>query len=184
MIETLPLADLDRMVRAVELVRERLLRASAILEAAGVSYAVIGGNAVAAWVSRKDESAVRNTRDVDVLLERQDLDKATIAMEAVGFRLRQSMGVTVFLDGPDGKFRDAVRVIFANEKGREENFAPAASVADSEWMGQFHAISLEGLVRMKLTSFRDKDRTHLRDMLEVGLLDASWYSRCAPELAI
>jgi hypothetical protein len=25
------------------------------------------------------------------------------------------------------------------------------------------------LVRMKLTSFRDKDRMHLRDLLEVGL---------------
>ena len=27
---------------------------------------------------------------------------------------------------------------------------------------------------MKLTSFRDKDRVHLRDMLSVGLIDASW----------
>ena len=30
---------------------------------------------------------------------------------------------------------------------------------------------------MKLTSFRDKDRTHLRDLIEVGLLDASWLAR-------
>lgn len=32
---------------------------------------------------------------------------------------------------------------------------------------------LEALVRMKLTYFRDKDRVHLRDMLRVGLIDAS-----------
>ncbi len=30
---------------------------------------------------------------------------------------------------------------------------------------------------MKLTSFRDKDRVHLRDLLEVGLLDATWLPR-------
>jgi hypothetical protein len=27
---------------------------------------------------------------------------------------------------------------------------------------------------MKLNSYRDKDRTHLRDMIEVGLIDVSW----------
>ena len=59
--------SLDRMVRAVEKVRERLLRATAALEKAGVPYAVAGGNAVAVWVTRVDESAVRNTRDVDIL---------------------------------------------------------------------------------------------------------------------
>lgn len=45
---------LERMVWAVQRVRERLLRATAALEAAGVPYAVVGGNAVAAWVARVD----------------------------------------------------------------------------------------------------------------------------------
>jgi hypothetical protein len=36
---------------------------------------------------------------------------------------------------------------------------------------------------MKLTSFRDKDKTHLRDMLEIGLIDQSWVTRFSPELA-
>ena len=49
--------SLDRMVEAVELVRERLLRATAALDKAGVPYAVAGGIAVAAWVSRIDRSA-------------------------------------------------------------------------------------------------------------------------------
>ena len=57
----------ERMIRAVEKVRERLMRATAALEAAGIPYAVAGGNAVAAWVSRVDEAAVRNTQDVDIL---------------------------------------------------------------------------------------------------------------------
>jgi len=29
---------------------------------------------------------------------------------------------------------------------------------------------------MKLNAFRDKDRVHVRDMIEVGLIDASWLS--------
>jgi len=55
------------MVRAVEKVHDRLRRAVAVLEAAGLPYAVADGNAVAGWVSQVDEAAVRNTRDVDML---------------------------------------------------------------------------------------------------------------------
>ena len=65
---------LDRMVLAVERVRDRLKRASGALEAAGIPYAVAGGNAVAAWVATVDAAAVRNTQDVDILLRRADLE--------------------------------------------------------------------------------------------------------------
>lgn len=37
--------------------------------------------------------------------------------------------------------------------------------------------------RMKLTSFRDTDRMHLQDMLDVGLLDESWNDRFPKQLA-
>jgi hypothetical protein len=60
---------------------------------------------------------------------------------------------------------------------------PAPDALDSEETADFHLLSLESLVRMKLMSFRDKDRTHLRDMLEVGLVDAAWCPRLPPELA-
>jgi hypothetical protein len=73
--------SLDRMVRAVEKVRERLLRATAALESSAVPYAVAGGNAVAAWVARIDEAAVRNTPDVDILLRRTDLSAAQTGLE-------------------------------------------------------------------------------------------------------
>jgi hypothetical protein len=68
------------MIRAVEKVRERLGRAAAALKAAKVPYAVAGGNAVAAWVSRVDEAAVRYTQDVDILLRRADLEEAIKAL--------------------------------------------------------------------------------------------------------
>ena len=36
---------------------------------------------------------------------------------------------------------------------------------------------------MKLTSFRLKDKVHLLDLLDVGLIDASWSDRLPSELA-
>src|SRR5947207_13231856 len=98
--------SLDRMVRAVEKVRERLLRATGALEQAQLPYAVADGNAVAAWVSRVAESAVRNTRDVDLLIRRADLESVKEALEAVGFRYSHSSGIDMFLDGPNAKARD------------------------------------------------------------------------------
>jgi hypothetical protein len=171
------------MIRAVEKVKERLLRAAAALEKAGIPYAVIGGTAVAAWVSRIDEAAVRNTRDVDLVLRRGDLEAAKTALAEVGFVYRHSAGLDMFLDGPGAKARDAVHVLFSGEKVRPEDVLPAPDVAESEASAGFRVITLDALVRMKLTSFRDKDRTHLRDMLDVGLIDASWRDRLHPELA-
>lgn len=66
----------ERMCVAVEKVRERLRRSTQALTAAGIPYAVVGGNAVAAWVGDVDESTVRNTQDVDLLLRRSDLERA------------------------------------------------------------------------------------------------------------
>jgi hypothetical protein len=171
------------MIRAVEKVRERLLRASAALEGAGVPYAVVGGNAVAAWVARVDEAAVRNTQDVDIVLRRNDLNAAVAALATAGFVYRHSAGIDMFLDGPQARARDAVHVVFAGEKIRSEYLLPAPDVSESEPAASYRVLTLEALVRMKLTSFRDKDRTHLRDLLEVGLIDASWKPRFPAELA-
>lgn len=171
------------MIRAVEKVRERLRRAVAALEAAGVPYALAGGNAVAAWVSRVDEAAARNTQDVDLLLRRSDFARAVAAMTQAGFVHRHAAGVEMFLDGPKSRARDAVHVVFATEKVRPDYVAPAPDVAESEATESFRLLSLDALVRMKLTSFRDKDRTHLRDLMDVGLVNASWVAKLPPELA-
>src|SRR5712692_4792036 len=173
----------ERMKNAVEKVRQRLLRATAVLEQANIPYAVVGGNAVAAWVSRVDEAAVRNTQDVDLLLRRADLEAATAALAEVGFVRRHVAGIDLFLDGPKAKARDAVHVVFAGEKVRPDYLLPAPDTAESEQASFFRVLSLEALVRMKLTSFRDKDRTHLRDFLEVGLIDETWCKRFPSALA-
>src|SRR6188474_3643547 len=112
--------SLQRMVRAVEKVRERLLRATKALSDAGIAYAVAGGNAVGAWVTRVDESAVRNTQDVDILIRRADLEAVKTALATAGFVYRQAASMDMFLDGPKAKARDAVHIIFAGEKVRPE----------------------------------------------------------------
>jgi hypothetical protein len=175
--------SLDRMVSAVERVRERLLRATAALERAGVAYAVVGGNAVAAWVSRVDESAVRNTQDVDILVRRADFEAVKKALSEVGFHYRRAAGIEMFLESPTGKARHAVHVIFAGEKERAEEPLPNPDVTDSEQAGPYRVLNLRALVQIKLTAFRDKDRTHLRDLLEVGLIDEGWRQHYPPELA-
>lgn len=174
---------LDRMVAAVERVRDRLARATAALEAEGVPYAVIGGNAVAAWVATVDAAAVRNTQDVDILLRRPDFERAKNAMDVAGFIYQEVAGVQLFLDGPNSTPRDAVHILFAGEKVKPHYASPTPDVQESERPKGFNVVKLEPLVRMKLTSFRDKDRTHLRDMLEIGLIDSSWVARFSPELA-
>lgn len=176
------------MIRAVEKVRLRMLRAVRALEGANIPYAVAGGNAVAAWVSRVDEAAVRNTRAVDILLRRADLSGARQALEAVGFVYRhvaslgQPGGLDLFLDGPGASARDAVHIVFAKENVRPDNLEPSPDVAESESGDSFQVVTLEALVRMKLGAFRDKDRTHLRDLIEAGLVDGEWVKRFSGEL--
>jgi hypothetical protein len=173
----------ERMIRAVEKVRARLDRAVAALEGAGIPYAVAGGNAVAAWVSRVDEAAVRNTQDVDILLRRDDLERAKSALGAAGFVFRHAKSIDMFLDGPDAKARDAIHIVFAGEKIDERYLTPAPDVSEADHDGPFQILDLEALVRMKLTSHRLKDQVHLLDMIGVGLIDESWPARFPTKLA-
>lgn len=170
----------QRMAEGIESVKNRLDRAAAALGSAGVKYAVVGGNAVAAWVSRVDAAAVRNTRDVDILLRREDMERAKAALESAGFihrrvaSLGKAAAMDVFLDGPDAKVRDAIHILWAGEKAVPDAIETTPELGNTEAGDGFELIPLDDLVRMKLTSFRDKDRMHLRDLLSVGLLDESW----------
>lgn len=174
----------ERMSAGIEKVKERLKRATAILDAAGIDYAVIGGNAVAAWVSRVDDSVVRNTRDVDLLVRRADMPRIVPAMEAGGF-IHRSVSILggkgrieMFLDGPGAKAREGVHLIFADEKVNEEAIEPSPAVSEIDpTHTDFRLLDLIALVTMKLTSYRRKDQVHLLDMIEIGQLDATWLPR-------
>jgi hypothetical protein len=42
---------------------------------------------------------------------------------------------------------------------------------------------LKATAVLEITAHRDKDRTHLRDLLDVGLIDQTWCARYPAELA-
>jgi hypothetical protein len=173
----------ERMISAVEDVRERACRATGALQQAGIPYVVVGGNAVAAWVARVDREAVRNTKDVDLLVRRPDFARVIAELQSVGFIHQNVAGVDLFLDGPQGSVRSAIHVLFAGEKVRPDYLLAAPEVSDSEAGPDFPVPTLDALVRMKLTSFRLKDQVHLLDLLEVGLIDGTWCGRFPPQLS-
>ena len=62
-------------------------------------------------------------------------------------------------------------------------FQPSADVTEVEEADDYDVLTLNALVRMKLNSFRDKDRMHLRDMLSLNLIDETWIPMLPPEHA-
>jgi Uncharacterised nucleotidyltransferase len=180
---TMPWDILDRMERAVAKVRERLLRVTSVLNQAGVRYAVVGGHAVASWVTTVDEGAVRNTRDVDLLVRREDLPVITAVLERTGFVRAEVLDVTMFLDGPDAKPSESIHLLFAGEKVRAEHPLPSPDLSTIDDPAGYRVITLEALVHMKLLSNHDKDRTHVRDLVGVSLIDRSWLATLPPVLA-
>lgn len=171
-----------RIEQAVEIVKDRQRRVVAALNAAGIRYAVIGGHAVQHWVAQVDVSVVRNTRDVDLILNEHDLARAIAALEAVGFRYRRSAGVVMFLDGPEAGARDAVHVVFAGRPVQEEYPEPVPDLEELVEMAEATTLPFEKLVKMKLTSFRRKDQVHLLDLISIGMVDSSWLGRFSPIL--
>jgi hypothetical protein len=157
---------------ALDEVTDRLERITAALTSANVPFALVGGQAVAMWVATKDPAAVRTTKDVDLLLRRDDLPRARAAALSVAMDYFEVMNVGMFLERGDPNPRKAVHLVWAGEKVQADYALPSPAIDDSETLepGK-QVVSLPGLVRMKLMSYRDQDRVHLRDMIEVGLVD-------------
>ncbi len=161
-----------KYVMAVDRVEQLLLKVSEALNVAGIDYAIIGGNAVAAWVARVDESAVRATKDVDVLLRRTDLARVTDALRLVDLTPVEVLGVYMFVDRHRPNPKTAVRVVFASERVRPDYMHPAPKPDQSvEAADGFRVIDLPRLVEMKLQAHRFIDRVHIQDLLDVGLID-------------
>ncbi len=81
-------------------------------------------------------------------------------LQQAGFFFGESMGAPFFLDSPNAKPSSAVDVIYANEKVKPNNAVKTPSVNDVDSGEHFRILSLETLVEMKLTSYRDKDKVH------------------------
>ncbi len=165
-------------------VTDRLHRITRALEEHAVPYALVGGQAVALWVATKEPAAVRTTKDVDLLVRREDLPRARAAALSAGMDYLEVLGVGMFLDRSDPNPRHAVHLVWAGEKVRPEYEHPSPPVEDRQTFSPgYTAVSLAGLVLMKLQSNRDQDRVHLRDMIDVGLVDRKLMGQLPPDLA-
>jgi hypothetical protein len=159
---------LDTHVEQLFTLLERL---HAALTDAGIEYRVIGGMAVFFQVSERDPEAARLTRDVDIAVDRRDLDRIAKAAESFGFRYRHVAGIDMLVNAEAPKAKSAVHLVFIREKVRPTDLSaiPEFSRPTTTVEG-FLLAPVPDLVRMKLTSFRIKDKTHIVDMDSVGLI--------------
>ncbi len=166
-----------RIGESMDRVELRLQKVIAILEPTGIPFAIVGGNAVRIWVAQVDPGAVRATNDVDVLIRPENLEQVKQVMAENGYHYRKAAGLDMFLEGKDDSVRYAIHVVLANQMVKDKDYESNPDVEPSEYGAGIRTLPLERLVRMKLNSFRLKDRVHLLDMIEVGLLNNGWISR-------
>ncbi len=155
---------MDRVARLLKRVTETLNKAT-------IPYAVVGGNAVAAWVASVDPEAIRATKHVDLLTRREDLTSVAQAMNGIGFDMVEVLGVVMFVDREKPSPKSGVHLLFTNEKVRAHYNHPTpdlTSVVKSK--SGYPVIDLPELVAMKLQSYRPVDQTHIIDMLGVNLI--------------
>ena len=168
---------LARLLRAARKVQARLVRVSRLLNESQVPYAVIGGHAIAAWVATKDESMMRASPEVEILVRPEDIARIREVLEADGMVFRKVADMDIFLDDMASKEVDAVHLIYAGQKIRPEHVLEAPDVDDSGIGKEFKVIPLQSLVSIELVAWRRKNRVHLQDLIGVGLIDSSWPQR-------
>ena len=150
-----------------------LQKLSVPLEQAGVPHELIGGLAVFLHVENADSTHSSLTRDIDVMIRREDLPRVIAIAEEHGFRFRHSAGLDMLLYGETNSARNAVHLLFTGEKVKAAQLEahPSIRPVRAGLHGQdFFVIPVMDLVRMKLSSNRDKDRVHVRGMDAAGLI--------------
>ncbi len=145
-------------------------RFAAALSQAGIEYRIVGGLAVYLHVNTIDPLAARLTRDIDAAIRRTDIQKIAQLVKPFGLEFRHAAGVDMLVDARAPKARSAVHFIFVSEKVRPEYLEPVPDFSQAPKIDGLAVAPVADLVRMKLTSFRDKDRVHIRDMDGVGLI--------------
>ncbi len=174
----------ERYVMTMEEIDARKKRITAAFNSSQVPYAIIGGMAVAEWVASKDPDGVRTTKDVDMLLDRSNLDAAKSAAATVGLDYHVVSEIGMFLERENPSPKRGVHLIWAGETVRQGDPLPAPQVSRSiVFPSGSRIVCLEDLIGMKLVAFRRHDQVHLADMFNVGLWDQSWVSNYPAVLA-
>jgi len=138
--------------------------------AAGLEYRVAGGLAAYLYVEEGEPDAGRLTRDIDIVVRREDLAAIAEAVEPFGLQYRHAAGFDMLVQTAAPSARRAVHMIFSGEKVRTEYPEPTPHLGGYRLVKGIRLIPLADLVRMKLSSFRAKDETHIIDLDEIGLI--------------
>lgn len=141
-----------------------------IFASAGVEYRVAGGLAVYLYVEQAAPDAGRLTRDVDIAVRREDLNRIAQAAGEFGLEYRHTAGPDMLVQAGQPSARRAVHLIIAGEKVLPQDADAVPELGTCRTIHGIRVIPLADLVRMKLTSFRLKDQTHLKDLQQAGLL--------------
>jgi hypothetical protein len=137
------------------------------LAAEKIPYELVGGGAVMVQVNRVEPSAVRSTKDVDIMIHRRNLESIKEVAHRHGFTCYSP-------DSPgETKARNAVHLIFSGEKATPSQAVPNPPLRPEHL--SLHGVEVAvipvlDLVQMKLSNNRNIDRVHVRDMDSVGLI--------------
>jgi hypothetical protein len=137
---------------------------------AGLEYRVAGGLAAYLYVEEMEPDAGRLTKDIDIVVRRDDLRKIAKAAEPFGLQHRHAAGVDMLVQTGEPSARRAVHLVFSGEKVRQDYAEPAPELGPYRTIQGIRLIPLSDLIRMKLTSFRAKDEAHLKDLDQAGLV--------------
>ena len=162
-----------------------LHKISDALNAECIPYEVVGGLAVLIHVEEANPEHSTLTRDVDLMVQRADLDGIKLAAAKQGFRFRHAAGIDMLIYGDTVSARNAVHLVFSGEKVRPNYPAPTPPINPERKsiLGKdVMVIPVSDLVRMKLTSNRDKDRVHVRSMDAASLITGEIEKSLTPEL--
>jgi hypothetical protein len=157
-----------------------------VLSEEGIAYELIGGLAVLVHVEEVKPELTALTRDVDLMIRREDLGRVKEAAAAHGFRFRHTAGVDMLLYGDTVSARNAVHLIFSGERVRPTQATPNPPIAPEKKRihgGEVMVVPVADLVRMKLSSYRDKDRVHVRSMDAAGLITPQVEAKLPEELS-
>jgi hypothetical protein len=154
----------------------------AIFSSAGLDYRIVGGVATYCYVEEAAPDAGRLTRDVDIMVRREDLEKIARAAEPFGFRYRHVAGVDMLVKADEPSVRRAVHMVIAGERVRPSDVEAVPNLGESRRIRGVHLVPLADLVRMKLTSNRLKDGAHIVDLDEAGLITAEIEAGLTPVL--
>jgi hypothetical protein len=157
------------------------------LTAEGIPHELIGGLAVLVHVEEADPTHASLTRDVDLMVRREDLERIKEAAAKNGFRFRHSAGLDMLLYGDADSAKNAVHLIFSGEKVRSNQATPNPPIAPEKKriLGEeVLVVPVADLLRMKLSAFRDKDRVHVRSMDAAGLITTGIEKKLPAELRV